>query len=106
MGLFGSKKPDGIVEAVRYDAKGMVELVRIYERRGPTYSDRVLLSRAELIERLKDGKNFVQGERIKFHAGTFTTGSKVLLSEGGGRELLKTEGAQGQDDDLSGVPIL
>jgi len=42
------EKFDGVIEAVRYSPEGAVSQVRMYERRGPTWSDCVLLDRAEL----------------------------------------------------------
>ena len=51
------QKFDVVIEAVRYKS-GKIELVRAYERRGPSFSDRVLLDRKTLLERLKDGKTF------------------------------------------------
>ena len=44
---------------------GSILLVRVYERRGATFSDRVLLSRQALLDRLKKGKKFVVGEGVK-----------------------------------------
>ena len=57
-------KFDGVIEAVRYRG-GKIELVRAYERRGATFSDRVLLDRAALLDRLKKGKRFVTGQRTE-----------------------------------------
>ena len=51
-----AKKFDGVIEAVRYNPDGQIALVRGYELRGVTYSDRVLLDRNTLVERLKEGK--------------------------------------------------
>ena len=61
-----AKKIDGVIEAVRYNPNGQIALVRAYERRGATFSDRVLLDRKTLLERLKSGKNFSIGQRKEF----------------------------------------
>ena len=45
--MFGKKKVDGIIEAVHFDTNGLAEWFRIFERRGPTWSDRVKLSRGD-----------------------------------------------------------
>ena len=49
-----AKKHDGIIEAVRYK-NGQIVMVRAYERRGSSYSDRVLIDRKDLLERIKNG---------------------------------------------------
>ena len=46
------KKFDGVIEAVHYSRGGQIDFVRAYERRGVTFSDRVLLNRKTLLERL------------------------------------------------------
>ncbi len=48
-----SKKIDGVIEAVRYK-NGQLIVVRAYERRGSTFSDRVLLERSY---RVRSGKS-------------------------------------------------
>jgi hypothetical protein len=74
-----AKKPDLVVEAVRYGADGKINLVRGFERRGPTYSDWELIDRARLVEMLKTGRRVVIGK--EFMAGTFETGNQVLLAD-------------------------
>ena len=54
------KKSDFVIEAVRYK-NGKIDVVRGYQRRGPTYTDRILLDRKTLLERLKEGKLVVIG---------------------------------------------
>ncbi|MFN8424915.1 MAG: hypothetical protein U0X87_01470 [Anaerolineales bacterium] len=39
-----AKKPDGVVEAVRYK-NGQIMMVRAFERRGSSFSDRVFIER-------------------------------------------------------------
>jgi hypothetical protein len=95
-------KFDGVIEAVRYRG-GKIDLVRAYERRGPTFSDRVLLDRRALIERLKEGKHFVTGQRTEFMASTFEIGKPVNLLDQDGRQIVTT-GPQSEQDMLDGVP--
>ncbi len=71
-------KFDGVIEAVRYKG-GKIDVVRAYERRGATFSDRVLLNRKMLIERIRQGKQFVIGQRKEFMASTFEIGKSVNL---------------------------
>jgi len=75
-------KFDGVVEAVRYAPGGKILLVRAYERRGPTFSDQVLISREALLARLESGAQFVTGQRQPFLASTFETGARLRLVGG------------------------
>lgn len=99
-------KYDGVIEAVHYQPEGQVAWVRAYQRRGPTFSDHLLIQRQELIEQLKAGKNFRVGERKPYLAGTFEVGEAVRLVQHEGRELLVVGEQQGDQDQLKGVPIL
>src|SRR5512143_521301 len=96
-------KFDGVIEAVRYK-NGKIEKVRAYERRGPTFSDHVLIERPALIDRLKKGKRFVTGQRKEFWASTFEVGKTVRLLGENGTAVVTTEEQNGQDV-LQGVPI-
>lgn len=100
-----NKKFDGVIEAAHYARQGQIEFVRVYERRGATFSDRVLLDRKSLLERLKAKKWFVTGSRRELWAGTFTTGQNVNLVTRGGRELVSTR-ADAAEDTLEGVPVI
>jgi hypothetical protein len=95
-------KFDGVIEAVRYKS-GKIEVVRAYERRGATFSDRVLLDRKELLERLRQGKHFVTGQRKEYLASTFEVGKPVNLAGNDGRQVVTTT-AQEDHDELEGVP--
>jgi hypothetical protein len=95
-------KFDGVIEAVRFK-NGKIELVRAYERRGATFSDHVLLDRKTLLERLKDGKHFVTGQRREFLASTFEVGKPVNLAGNDDRQVVTTA-SQEDHDELEGVP--
>ncbi len=95
-------KFDGIIEAVRYKA-GKIETVRAYERRGATFSDRVLLDRQTLLERLKHGKRFVTGQRKEYLASTFEVGKPVKVIGQDGTPVVTTR-AESDHDELEGVP--
>jgi len=98
-----AKKVDGIIEAVHYK-NGQIVTVRAYERRGAAFSDRMLLERKELLERIKSGKKFVTGVRKEFLAGTFDEGQMVAVITRDGKEFLST--STGVDhDDLSPAPV-
>jgi hypothetical protein len=78
-------KYDGIVEAVHYKPDGQVDWVRVFERRGPTFSDYLILKRDALVSRLKAGKKFMVGRRVPTMASTFEVSSPVKLVTAGGR---------------------
>jgi len=100
-----AKKYDGVVETVRYAADGLIDTVRVYERRGPTFSDRILLNRDAFLQRLKSGKRFVTGQRKPLLASTFATGREVRVRRDNGRDWIVAGDGQGQQDSLEGVPL-
>jgi hypothetical protein len=100
------EKFDGVIESVRYSPEGQVVVVRLFEKRGPTYSDWVLLTRAELVERLKAGKRFVIGQRVNLMASTFNLTSSVRLAGTPGKQVLTTSQSNAVErDNLQGVPL-
>jgi hypothetical protein len=97
-------KFDGVIEAAHYTPDLNIATVRAYERRGATFSDRVLIDRQALVERLKKGKKFVTGQRKKLMASTFETGKSVRLSGAKGQEVISTS-EKAQRDLLEDVPV-
>jgi hypothetical protein len=73
-----TKKIDGVIEAARYK-NGQIIIVRAYERRGATFSDRILLERKTLLERLQKGQTYLTGSREELRASTFKVGKPVLV---------------------------
>jgi len=100
------EKFDGVVEAVHYAPDGQVAWVRVYERRGPAFSDVVLLSRQELIERLRSGKKFVAGTRKPYLAGTFEIIHPLRLVQVNGNEYLTLMDDHPTHDRLDGLPVV
>jgi hypothetical protein len=98
-----AKQYDGIIEAVRYK-NGQIVLVRAYERRGASFSDRVLIERKELLERLKNGTRFLTGKRREFLAGTFEEGKPVKLVHRAGKGFISTR-EDADRDELEQVPV-
>jgi hypothetical protein len=98
-----TKKIDGVIESVRYK-NGQIAAVRAYERRGATFSDRLLLDRKTLLERLQKGMKFVSGSREERMAGTFTLSKPVLLVKSNGYEYIATHENPARDE-LEGVPL-
>lgn len=95
---------DGVIEAVRYKG-GKIELVRAYERRGPTFSDRILLDRQTLVARIKQGRHFFTGQRRELLASTFVLGKPVNLLGRNGDQVITTLDRPGQER-LEGVPLI
>jgi len=98
-----AKKYDGVVEAVHYK-NGQITRVRAYERRGATFSDRVLLDRKTLLERLQKGEHYVTGSREKLLAGTFKIGKPVRIVKQNDHEWLATR-EDATHDEFEETPI-
>lgn len=98
-----AKKIDGVIEAVRYK-NGQIIMARIYEKRGATFSDRIMVDRKVLLERIQKGLQYVAGSREELLASTFSTGKSVLLVKNNDREFLATRD-NATHDELEGVPV-
>jgi len=98
-----AKKLDGVVEAVRYK-NGQIVMARIYERRGSSFSDRKIIERKDLLERIKQGKKFVTGSRREFWASTFDSGKALKVVSRDNKEFVATrDGAE--RDELEQTPV-
>jgi hypothetical protein len=97
------KRYDFVIEAVRYK-NGKIDVVRGYQRRGPTFTDRVLLDRKALLDQLQQGKYVVTGQRKVLLASTFDIGKPVQVVEQDGKQVLTTL-SQAEHDELEGVPV-
>ena len=99
-----AKKFDGVIEAVRYK-NGQIEVVRTFERRGAAFTDRIMLSRKEFLDRVKKGKKYVVGKRREFLAGSFDVQENpVRVLERDGQEILSTR-AEADHDELGQAPV-
>lgn len=94
---------DGVIEAVRYK-NGQITMVRMFERRGTTFSDQLVLDRKTLLERIQTGKQFVTGSREDLLASTFKVSKPVMLSKINDREVITTR-AGTERDELENVPF-
>ncbi len=79
-------------------------IVRAYERRGATFSDRVLLERKTLLDRLQRGQYYLTGSREELRASTFIIGKPVLIVKFDDHELLATQ-VNATHDELEEVPV-
>jgi len=101
-----NKKVDGVIEAAHFTSDGKLAWVRAYERRGPTWSDTVLLDRDALVQRLKKRKRFYVGTRREFLASEFELGEPVRLIEFYRGFILVVGKGQVRQDKLEGIPIV
>lgn len=100
-------KFDGVIEAVHYTPDGKLAWVRAFERRGPTFSDRILLDRDSLLERMKSGKKFVIGQRVEYLSSTFEVSQSLHLEQQDGTDVIVAgDGAPGKGDSLQGVQVV
>jgi hypothetical protein len=100
------QKLDGIVEAAHYAAGGQVEWVRAYERRGPTFSDLILIQREELIRRIKAGKKYAAGSRKEYLSSTFEVKSPLHVVRTGDKDYLAFSEEANSGDALPGLPVI
>ena len=103
-------KYDGVIEAVRYTPDGKVSIARAYERRGPAFSDRILLNREELIKRLEAGEKYMVGKRVPKMGATFEISTRVYLVEGAEKVcwISTSKDSSGQTsnrDEIEGAPL-
>jgi hypothetical protein len=99
------KKFDGLVEVVRYLQSGLIDCVRVYERRGPTFTDRILLDRETLLARLKEGKQYVTGRRVPQFGSTFEVDERIKAIKSTNGEFITAGKSLDDRDDLKGTPI-
>lgn len=99
------QKLDGVIEVVRYAPTGQMLWVRGYLRRGPTFSDRMILTRDDLIAQLKAGKNLYAGKRIEQMASTFEVTQPLKLVNKNGQDwVVLGDTPPGDKDCLDGIP--
>lgn len=99
------QKFDVVIEAVRYSADGQIELARCYERRGATYSDCVLFTRAELLKHLHGSSKVAAGERLPRLASTFRIITPVTLAGQRSSEAIVSPGQPAGQDCIKDLPL-
>lgn len=97
---------DVIVEAVHYTSSGEIEWVRVYERRGPTYSDRLIKMRGELIHLLRNGKRIFGGRRIPLMGSTFELFTPIEYIQKDGNFIIKSGKTESLQDRFADIPVL
>lgn len=100
------KKPyDGVVVAVRYSTQGKIEWVRAFERKGFVFTDRMMMNRSDLVERLQDGKRFKTGERMTYQGNDFEIKEDIHILEKNGANVIVAGQATSDRDSLD-IPII
>jgi hypothetical protein len=99
-------KIDGVVEAVHYSPGGQVNWVRAYLRRGPTFTDRLIIDRQTLIDHLRSGHRLFTGRRVPYEASTFELTKPLRLIQDNGKDVLVAGEASSEKDCLDGVPVI
>jgi hypothetical protein len=100
------QKFDGVVQAVHYQPNGQVAWVRAFLRRGPTFSDYILLDRQTLIQNLKEGKKYWIGKRVPQLASTFEVTQLLRVLSQDGKDILVVGDEATDRDTLKGVPVI
>jgi hypothetical protein len=100
------KKFDGVIDAVRYDDDGKIIWVRGYERKGFIFSDLILFSRQEIIDRLEAGKKFYTGNRHHLMGHNFDVNKPLRLVERNGEKLVIAGDTPTDKDHIAGVPLV
>jgi hypothetical protein len=96
-----AEKPNAIITAVHYAPDGKIDTVRVFQRRGATYSDRIHMKRDSFVEFLKKHKNVFVGQRQEFMASTFNLGKEIKFLD---PDIITTD-ASSRQDTLDNVPI-
>jgi hypothetical protein len=99
-------KYDGVLETAHFKPDGQLDWVRVYIRRGPIFSDRILINRQAFAEQLKAGKHYWVGERILNMGGKFKVTQPVHLLQQGGNSIIVVGEVKAVRDELPGVPII
>jgi hypothetical protein len=73
-----SEKYDFMIEAIRLTISGQLESARLYQRRGSSYSDRIIFTRLQLLDQLTAGKRIAAGSRQPRLASTFTVIGEIV----------------------------
>lgn len=100
-----TKKADVVLVAARYDADGRVQIAQAYQRRGPIWSDLVLLHRGALVEALQRGRKVYAG-RTRELSHDFELLHRLTLDGREGDGVVRAAGATGAAGrDELGVPL-
>lgn len=100
-----NSKADLVIECVRYLSSGVIDSVRLYERRGSAYSDRVIYSRQQLMQALTQKKRIFTGQRLAGKAGSFDLLLPVILCGSSTDPIITTSVEATDHDHLQDLPL-
>jgi hypothetical protein len=98
-----TNKIDLVIVSARYTAEGQVGCVQAYQRSGVVWGDVTLLTREQLLARLKAGARVVTG-RTSDLPGDYQIEAEVRLTRSNGMERLALRGREAEGEVL-GVPL-
>ena len=104
--MIKKKSYDGVVVAARYTPQGVIEWVRAFERHGFVFSDRMLMDRETLVEKLREGKRFKTGERVIYQGNDFQVNEDIQLIENDDGNIIVAGQALSNQDSLGNLPII
>ena len=104
--MIKKKSYDGVIVAAHFTHQGEIEWVRAFERHGFVFSDRVLLNREALVERLRAGKRYKTGERVTYLGNDFQVNEDVHLVEMDGGNVILAGDRSSSQDSLGNLPTL
>lgn len=96
---------DYLIEAVHYSATGVLEKIRVYEKRGPSFSDRIIVDRDTLVNLLASGKKVVSGSRLPYLASSFNVTGELQLAGPKESPILVMSEEAADRDSLPGIPV-
>ncbi|MCJ7512054.1 MAG: hypothetical protein MUO23_03685 [Anaerolineales bacterium] len=99
-----SRRVDVVVVAAHYGPDRRLQWVQAYERRGRVWSDKFVLDRGALVDRLRSKKR-VQSGAARAIPGDFELGPALKLIGRDGSPSIAVEGKTAGSDDLE-VPVL
>ena len=93
------------MEAAHFNKSGDLQWVRAYERRGPTWSDVVLLDRENLVKKIEAGKRFFVGKRKLYLASEFQLRDQIYVNKNkSGKALTLGKDKKASTDKLQKMP--
>jgi len=104
--MIKKKSYDGVVVAARYTPQGVIEWVRAFERHGFVFSDRMLMDRETLAEKLRAGKRFKTGERIIYQGNDFKINEDIHLIENDDSNVIIVGETSSNQDSLGYIPVI
>ena len=104
--MIRKKSFDGVIVAARYTSEGEIKWVRAFERHGFVFSDRIIMDRSTLEEKLRAGKKFKTGERLVYQGNDFDVWEDIKLLEQDEASVIVAGDTSSKKDFLGDLPII